>query len=149
MNEVTILTKSIQRILEQQLLAVLATQSEGQPHTSLVGFVATNDLDTIVFATPRSTRKYRNLISNPLVALLIDTRQHQETDFHSAAAVTAYGKAKEVSDADTEKYRELYLRKHPSLRDFVYSPTCALILVSVEKYSLVSEFQNVQELTLQ
>ncbi|MFC1851099.1 pyridoxamine 5'-phosphate oxidase family protein [candidate division CSSED10-310 bacterium] len=149
MNNIKTVTKNVRSILEHQFLAVLATQSEGQPHTSLVGFVVTDDLHTIIFATPRATRKYQNLISNPYVALLVDTRQHQEADFHSATAVSAYGMAKEVSGADKEKYRKLYLQKHPSLGDFVTSPTCALVVVSVRKYSMVSEFQNVQELTFQ
>jgi hypothetical protein len=40
----------------------------------------------------------------------------------------------------------IYLAKHPHLKEFVSSPTCALIKVRVQKYYVVSKFQNVQEL---
>ena len=48
MNDVTTVTKNVRSILEKQFLAVLATQGEEQPHASLVGFVVTENLQTIV-----------------------------------------------------------------------------------------------------
>ena len=38
-------------LLETQLLGVLGTQRDGAPYTSLVGFVATQDLKQLLFAT--------------------------------------------------------------------------------------------------
>lgn len=40
----------------------------------------------------------------------------------------------------------IYLDKHPSLKEFVESPTTALLSVRVKTYIMVSRFQNVQEL---
>jgi len=40
----------------------------------------------------------------------------------------------------------IYLDKHPSLKEFVESPTIALLSVRVKTCIMVSRFQNVQEL---
>ena len=48
--------------------------------------------------------------------------------------------------AEREKHLQLYLKKHPYLEEFVTAPTCALIRVKVEKYILVTQFQEVREI---
>jgi nitroimidazol reductase NimA-like FMN-containing flavoprotein (pyridoxamine 5'-phosphate oxidase superfamily) len=138
--------QSLKDLLDQQKLAVLGTHREGQPYGSLVSFAATPDMKQILFATTRSTRKYENLTADARVSLLIDNRSNQDSDIHEATAVTATGRADELDEADRERFLELYLDKHPYLRDFVNSPTCALLRVRVETYYLVNRFQEVTEL---
>jgi nitroimidazol reductase NimA-like FMN-containing flavoprotein (pyridoxamine 5'-phosphate oxidase superfamily) len=139
----------LRELFESQDLGVLATESGSQPHTSLVAFACKSDLKTIVFATPRTTRKFSNLKANPSVAILIDSRSHSDSDFVSTVAVTAYGKAVEVGKQEREKCIELFLARHPYLKDFVLSADCALVNISVEKYSIVSDFQNVKDLIVE
>ena len=50
---------SIQTLFEGQSLAVLATWGDAQPYTSLVGFVATPDLQSLLFFTRNRTRPSR------------------------------------------------------------------------------------------
>ena len=133
-------------LLDHQKLAVLGTHRRGQPYGSLVSFAATHDMKQILFATTRSTRKYENLTADARVSLLIDNRLNQDSDIHEATAVTATGRADELSDADKEPFLQLYLQKHPYLQDFVNSPTCALLRVQVDTYYLVNRFQEVMEL---
>lgn len=136
-------------LFTRQSLAVLATQAPHGPYTTLVGFFATEDLRRIYFVTSRSTRKYAALKSNPRVSMLIDSRTNRTSDFRDAVAVTALGEAREA-DKDGEKHTvDLYIAKHPHLEDFVMSPTCALIRVEVEKYIIVTRFQQVTTLDLQ
>jgi len=40
---------------------------------------------------------------------------------------------------------KMYLAKHPHLKEFVTSPTCALVKIRVDVYYLVWRFQNVLE----
>ena len=133
-------------LFSSQRLAVLATQSKEQPYGNLVAFVATNDLKHILFATTRATRKYANISENPRVAMVMDNRSNQEADFHEAAAVTATGVVKEVKGSEKETLLRLYLSRHPYLKDFVSSPTCALLKMDVETYYVVRQFQKVVEL---
>jgi nitroimidazol reductase NimA-like FMN-containing flavoprotein (pyridoxamine 5'-phosphate oxidase superfamily) len=124
---------------------VLATQSRGQPYASLIAFASSGDLKSLYFATTRSTRKYANLLGDSRVALLVDNRSNKASDFRWAMAATATGKAKEVSLARRKRVLDLYLAKHPHLRDFVYSPTCALCEIKVQTFFVVTRFQNVVE----
>ncbi len=146
MESASQLRKTVKDLFASQRLGVLATYGQGQPYSSLVAFAATNDLKYLVFATTRATRKYANLSTESRVALLVDNRSNQDTDFHRAIAVTALGKAEEIDEREKNQFLGLYLAKHPYLEDFVMSPICALLKISVDKYYMVSRFQNVMEL---
>jgi nitroimidazol reductase NimA-like FMN-containing flavoprotein (pyridoxamine 5'-phosphate oxidase superfamily) len=136
----------LEDLFSSQRLAVLATQSKRQPYGNLVAFMATKDLKHLLFATTRATRKYANISENPRAAMVIDNRSNREADFHQAAAVTAKGVVKEVEGAEKETLLNLFLSGHPYLKDFVSSPTCALLRMHVETYYVVRQFQNVTEL---
>lgn len=136
----------VQNLLNTQRLAVLSTQMSGRPYSNLIAFAATEDMKDIVFATTRATRKYTNLTAEARVSLLIDNRSNQESDFGEASAVTVLGTAEEVLGPDRERYLQIYLKKHPYLEEFVTAPTCALIRVKVEKYIVVTQFQEVREI---
>jgi heme iron utilization protein len=148
MHDIHQLKETIKGVLDSQKLSVLATQGDGSPYGSLVAFAATADLKTLLFATTRATRKYANLLTHADVAMVIDTRTNQTSDFSDAAAVTVLGKVEEVSAHEQQEFLNIYLEKHPYLREFVEAPTCALLRVKVKRYIMVSRFQNVQELHL-
>jgi len=139
----------IRELLKNQSLGVFATEGAGQPHTSLVAFAYTDDMKSMIIATPRATRKFENLGVNPRAALLVDNRGRGEADFHDAAAVTAYGAAREVDKEQRKDLADLYLEKHPYLVDFINSSSCALVNLVVERYSLVTNFQNVSDMVVE
>jgi nitroimidazol reductase NimA-like FMN-containing flavoprotein (pyridoxamine 5'-phosphate oxidase superfamily) len=138
--------KIIQELLNSQRLAVLSTQMSGRPYSNLVAFAATEDLQDILIATTRATRKYANMTAEPRVSLLIDNRSNEETDFGETSAVTVLGIAEEVLGPERERYLQIYLKKHPYLMEFVSAPTCALIKVKVERFIMVTRFQEVREI---
>ena len=143
-------TQEIQNRLKDlctsQKLAVVSTQSDGQPYASLVAFVAGDDLRHIYFVTARTTRKFANLTREPRVAVLINSSTNEESDFHEAVSITVTGTAEEIRGLEREKILTLYLSKHPYLEDFAHSPSCALIQVATQSFYLVQNFQNVMEL---
>ena len=132
-------------LFHSQKLAVVATQTGGQPYASLVAFVATDDLRHIFFVTARTTRKFSNLISDSRVAVMVNSSINEESDFHDAIALTATGVAEEIADPEKQEPLTLYLSKHPYLEDFARSPSCALIRVTARSYYMVQNFQNVME----
>ncbi len=148
MTESDTIAERLRQLFQTQRLGVLASQNEGQPHTSLIAFAATADLRHLVFATTKATRKYANLQADARVALLVDNRSNRDADFHEAMAVTAYGRALELSGDERDGYLELYLGKHPHLREFANAPSCALVAVAVRTYSVVDRFQHVIELAV-
>ena len=137
---------SIQNLLNAQFLGVLATQGAEYPYSTLVGFAAADDLKTLFFATIQDTRKFQNILRQPLVSMLIDSRSNQAQDFKDAEALTVLGKARIEDGPQKSDYEALYLKKHPYLRDFLENPNCAFIRLDVHKYIMVSRFQEVIEI---
>jgi hypothetical protein len=93
-------------------------------------------LKDLIFATSRKTRKYDNLRNNKKVALLVDSRKNETSDFDNASALTAIGLAQETAGDEREPLSRLYLAKHPSLREFLNMSDSALIKVTVSDYIL-------------
>ena len=137
----------IRELMNAQKLAVLATQKKGQPYASLVAFAATDDLKHIIFFTPAKTRKFEQLSANPQVALLINNSLNREADFEKAVAVTAVCHAGQAGDDEKETFMNLYSAKHPSLTEFARNPVNAMVKLTVQRFHLVENFQQVSTVT--
>jgi nitroimidazol reductase NimA-like FMN-containing flavoprotein (pyridoxamine 5'-phosphate oxidase superfamily) len=147
-EEGIVVETEVKNLLASQKFAVLSTQERDHPYLNLVAFAETADLQTILFATTRATRKYGNLSSKSGVALLVDNRSNNAADIREAMAVTIIGRAYEVPDLDRQLLDRVYLGKQPHMKQFLASPSTALVKVDVESYLLVSGFQNVSMLNL-
>lgn len=145
MTKAFVLSQVLKDLFTSQGSAVLATTESGRPYLSLMAFAASDDLRFLVVATPRASRKYRNLMTDPRVALLVDNRTNQPEDLKQAIAVTVMGVAEECSPAETGYFLGLYRDKHPYLVDFATSLENVLVKVQVDRYYLVSRFQEVRE----
>ena len=131
-----------------QPLAVLATACGSAPYASLVAIAMTPDLRRLYFATPRATRKAANLAGNRQVALLLDNRSNRLADFTRGAAATILGSAEELHGPGRASGLDFFLERHPHLADFTASPGTALFLVTVNRISLVTRFQQVMDYDL-
>jgi nitroimidazol reductase NimA-like FMN-containing flavoprotein (pyridoxamine 5'-phosphate oxidase superfamily) len=124
--------------------AVLATSEQGSPYTSLIAFALTPDRHTLIFATPKATRKYENIISQPAVSILVDNRSQEAGDIQGAQAVTLLGTAQEVSTpAQKAAYQAVLVKRHPELAAFLDDPGTALIAVTIHQAVHVAHFQDV------
>jgi len=137
----------IKRIFTSQRFAVLATQFEGQPYSNLVAFAEADNLKNLLFVTSRDTRKYSNTLASKKVAILVDSRTNQASDLNSAIAITALGTIEEVAAENKDYLSEIYLSKHPELRDFLHKPSSALMKVMVNSY-VVATFDDVRRLLI-
>ncbi|OPY70218.1 MAG: Pyridoxamine 5'-phosphate oxidase [Syntrophorhabdus sp. PtaU1.Bin002] len=127
----------------KEYFGVLATDDAGIPYTSLISYALTPDLKTAIFATPKGTTKYRNILHSPQVALLIDNRSKGKHRLLKTEAITIMGAAKHVRKGKTwEKLAEIFLKKHPDLEAFLNSPTTALVAVQILRCIHVGHFQT-------
>lgn len=133
----------IQGVLDANRFAVLATQYEGQPHTSLMAFAAMNGIRYLIVATYRDTLKYRNLLKDGRVALLIENRTIPASAPQRNLVLTAHGIASELPAGDREAAKQVFLARHPDLRDFLTSPDCVLLHVAVSAYEVVGGTEDV------
>ena len=135
--------KEIQRVLDSRRFAILATQSDGQPHTSLMAFTPMDGIRHLIVATYRDTLKYRNLLQDNRVAALIDSRTVSDSAAPQGIVLTLHGIATEVSNADRAAAEQAHLARHPDLRAFLSSPDCVLLRVTVKNYEVVGGIDEV------
>ena len=133
---------AIAGLFNEQRLAILATVSQQSPYCNLVAFTPSDDLQTIIFTTPRSTSKYANMMRNPNVSLLVDDRMRSGFGFSSGMVVTAVGAVAPVGLQDEAMLKGRHANRHVDLKDFIYSPECALMQVRVARYILVSSLHK-------
>ena len=148
MEKLTDLRRKLKELFDKQRIGVLSTQKKNRPYASLVAFAVTDDLKSFVFATPRTTRKYSNIMASGRAALLIDNRSNKLSDFRKAMAVTVVGTVRELRKSKKSRLIQLYTHKHFHLEDFIKSPTCAVLCLEAETLHIVDRFQHVVELHL-
>ena len=138
------LPEKIRRLGNEQPFGVLCTQGGGESYGSLVAFAFSADLRSVVFATSVATRKYRLLTECDHVALVIDNRPQHPEDLMEIEVLTVTGRAREIERGEARsRYAERLVSRHPYLRSFVESASCALFLVDVVRCVHVARFQEV------
>ncbi len=135
----------VRHLLASEQLAVLSTQYGGQPYSNLIAFAYTDDMKYLIFVTSRNTRKYGNVLADKRVAVLVDSRRHDTSDFEGAMAITALGAAEEATGSERNQLLPVYLAKHPHLEDFVNNQSNALIKISISDY-IIARFDSVRTL---
>jgi nitroimidazol reductase NimA-like FMN-containing flavoprotein (pyridoxamine 5'-phosphate oxidase superfamily) len=118
---------------------VLATVSEGRPHCSLMAYAPNDACGEIYMVTHRTTSKYKNLINNPHVSLLIDTREeHPGEKRPEARALTVTGEFRRIQDKKKRLSVEARLTAaHPFLKDFVRLGEAEIFSVKVVSFLLL------------
>lgn len=135
--------KRIDRVINSQSIAVLGTSKDGEPYSCLVGFALADDLSDLVFATMRERLKYKHMIANPRVTLMIDDRNEKQSDFNDTTSITIVGSAEDIKGNERIRYASFLLAHQPALTEFVNSPDCAVMRVAIDKIYVVSEFESV------
>jgi hypothetical protein len=133
------------RTFDSEPFAVLATEDRHGPYASLVAYAFTKEGNKIVLATPRTSRKYRNLVRSRKVALLIDRRARSSGEgLMEAEAVTIAGEATPIRRGGSwNTLAGIYLGKHPCLTEFLEAKSTALVAIAITEAVYVSRFQEV------
>ncbi|WP_045220210.1 pyridoxamine 5'-phosphate oxidase family protein [Desulfonatronum thioautotrophicum] len=130
---------AIRDLIQSQTICVLATSQDNTPHTSLMGYVPSQDCTTFYLATYRNTHKFANLLANPNVSLLVDNRtaktgsQRLET-----MALTVHGHVQILQDPEACQSAAELLRSHlPHLQEFLAGKDIAFIAVHAKDFLLL------------
>jgi nitroimidazol reductase NimA-like FMN-containing flavoprotein (pyridoxamine 5'-phosphate oxidase superfamily) len=118
---------------------VLATVSGVEPHCSLMSYATDDDCREIYMITHKQTKKYRNLLHNGKVSLLIDTREEDQAGGREVTkALTINGVFQKI-EGETGKKEALdrLLKKHPNLRKFADSPDAEIFAVRIKSFQLL------------
>jgi nitroimidazol reductase NimA-like FMN-containing flavoprotein (pyridoxamine 5'-phosphate oxidase superfamily) len=147
MNKLRTSREYIGDVLKLNKFAVLATESEGQPHASLIAITPFGDFRQLIFATYRNTRKYRNLSQNSKVAILIENEDVNMKDLQESIVLTIFGHTEEISIAENEAALQAHLNRHPEMESFMLSSDCAIILVIAQSYQVVNGIDDISWIT--
>jgi len=95
--------------IKRHRLAVISTvSSKIAPEAALIGIAVSLDLE-IIFDTVKTSRKYKNLLGNPNVALVIG--------WENESTVQYEGIATELTGDDAARYKEIYFGVYPDGRE--------------------------------
>jgi len=147
MENKSVLKKSIEEVLKASRLAVLATENESQPHASLIAITSFGGIRQLIFATYRSTLKYRNLAHNNKVAVLIEGGYINMKGLKENVVLTITGHAEELIAEENEEAYNAHLKLHPEMESFIRSPDCALIKVIARSYQMVYGIDDIRWIT--
>jgi heme iron utilization protein len=147
MNKQNTKKEYITRILMTSKFAVLATEGDGQPHTSLIAITPLGSYRQLIFATYRNTIKYRNLIHNSKVAVLIEGASAKSKDLKRSIVLTIIGHSEEISIEENEAAFNAHLKRHPEMESFMRSSDCTLIMVIAQSFQVVNGINDIQWLS--
>ncbi|MGQ9485492.1 MAG: pyridoxamine 5'-phosphate oxidase family protein [Desulfosoma sp.] len=140
--------KKMIALLTSHDMCVLATCRDHKPHCSLMAYVTDDHGLTLYMVTRRDTTKYRNIVDNGHVSLLVDTRQGAG-DRPSIRSLTVEGWAAPLMDGarDVEMRRRLQER-HPQIQGLLDHPQSTLIEVTVRAFLLLEGPEKATHITV-
>ena len=99
----------VYNFIRQHNLAVISTLSkDNKPEAALIGFAVSRDLE-IVFDTVKTSRKYKNILQNPSVAVVIGWDNETTVQYEGIAA--------ELSGDNAAYYKEIYFQVYKDGRE--------------------------------
>ena len=131
--------KKMKDIVKANDLCVLATVSEGKPHCSLMSYISDEEGHEIYLISYKQTKKYVNLMENPMVSLLIDTREEEKGEKRvDIKALTVSGEFQTINDPEKKGLiRARFLKRHPHLADFLNDPGAEIFSIRIKSFQLL------------
>ncbi len=105
--------QKILSFIETQAHMVVATTNGNAPEAAFVGFASTPELD-LVFGTKTNSRKYKNILSHPNVAIVFDDDKKITVQYEGIISM--------LSGAELEAYKKIYFQKTPSSKKYENQP---------------------------
>lgn len=121
------------KIMSENNLCVLSTCSDDIPDASLMLYMCDSPCAKIYMLTLKETNKYRNIVNNKRVSLLIDTRDTVPDKTSQIEALTIVGEAMIVRDmVFAQTLIEQMKKKHHSLSNLASGESVSVIEVTVQ-----------------
>jgi len=129
----------MKNLAKEKDICVLATVSGAMPHCSLMAYTTDDACTEVYMATYRSTKKFKNLMENPSVSLLIDTREeHKGAHRPEAKAMTVSGTLEKLENEQKKAWaRARLLGRHPHLKEFLDHPDAEVLCIKIRSFLLL------------
>jgi len=134
-----IVLEEMKAMVKEKDMCVMATVFQDTPHCSLMTYICDDACQEIYMVTQKKTQKYKNLLENPTVSLLIDSREeHTGSSRRNAKAMTISGTFHKIeNESEKKKAGTRLLERHPHLEVFFDDPDTEVFGVSVSSFLLL------------
>ena len=128
-------------LAREKNICVLATVGDRKPHCSLMAYVTDENCTEIYMVTHKNTHKYKNLMENPSVSLLIDTREISPRTRAKALTVEGISAAIE-GEKKRQEVQSMLLDVHPHLSEFINHSEAEILCVRIQSFLLLDGLQE-------
>lgn len=136
---------NMRTLADEKDICVLATLSPNGPHQSLMAYVRDAETGAFVMFTETHTAKWTNMQRNPNVSLLIDSREEDLPERRDRArAMTVKGRHVTPEPAEMIRLRQLFLLRHPHMKEFADRPEATMIHVVPRNYLLLTGLEQAE-----
>jgi nitroimidazol reductase NimA-like FMN-containing flavoprotein (pyridoxamine 5'-phosphate oxidase superfamily) len=129
----------IKELIRSNDVCVMATVSGNEPHCSLMSYITDKECREIYMMTLRDSKKYRNLMENTAVSLLIDSREEVGSGSRGKIkALTVKGDFASIEDeAIRQRLGEQLLEHHPQLKELAAARDVEVFAVKIKSFQLL------------
>jgi len=128
-------------LAKEKNICVLATVADRKPHCSLMAYATDENCTEMYMVTHKNTNKYKNLMENPSVSLLIDSREISPQS--KAKALTVEGVCAAIKSEEKRKtVQAKLLAVHPHLSEFIRHPEAVILCVRIRSFLLLNGLQE-------
>jgi len=129
----------IETILCENTLCVLCTETAGNPYCSLMTYLLMDDdISVLYLVATRDSRKYQNLLANPRVSVLVDTRQTQgAATTEKIVSVTFSGLFKALTDCEAQRIKLKLATEHLELAEILKNPNSVVFGIQLKSFLLL------------
>ncbi len=146
-SEETHVLEVIKGLVKGGRLCVLSTIAGDRPYCSLMRYSCDDECAQIYLVTHRTTTKYQNLMVNPYVSLLMDTRD--TVPLAEIQALSIEGCFVPIEDTPKQNdVRSRFIVQHPDLKEFTDHPDAELLCIEIHSFLLLNGLQDAHHIRI-
>lgn len=134
MEDLINLRADVKDLLLAQRFAVLSTEGEEYPYSSLVAYVYNAEEEKLYVPILTDNPVYHNIKNSPHVSLVIDNNKNSSVTVFSTQSMTLLGKAKEVYGRKKGELINNFYDRYECLHELLDDIKCCIVEVHVHKY---------------
>ena len=135
--------KNAKEMIRENNFCVLSTCRDDIPNSSLMKYVCNEMVNEIYMLAIKESNKYLNIVSNPHVSFLVDTRSESQENEAIIQALTVYGDAAIIEDEVMSKLiKERLVEANPNLAVLANNKESCVIKVKINSMLMLN---NVSE----
>ena len=126
-------------MIRENNFCVLSTCRDNLPNSSLMKYVCNEKVNEIYMLSIKGSNKYLNIVSNPHVSFLVDTRSESQENAELIQALTVYGDAEIIEDEVMSKLlKERLVAANPNLDVLADNQESCVIKVKINSVLMLN-----------